>query len=462
MIIDDDQDFRWAIKNVIMAAGYDVIEAENGRQGLEILKTEVPHLVLTDYRMPGEDGLQVSKKIKAQIPELPIVMITAYADVKSAVAAIKIGVYDYVAKPIDNNDLLFTIDRALDHHTLKHEVIRLKHVLAERHSIFKSMGSSDAIKNMFELIRKVAPTNFTVLAQGESGTGKELVARAIHDMSCVKDGPFVPVDCGAIPETLIESELFGYKKGAFTGADSDKPGQFAIADGGTLFLDEVGNLPYSAQQKLLRAMQEHRIQRLGASKSCRVEVRIIAATNDSLEDKVKAGSFRKDLFFRLNEFTITVPALRHRNDDIPYLAKRFSDEVQIELDKVCSGFSKNALSALIRYNWPGNVRELRNVIRQAVLLCDDHCPIDMPHLTITPPANVCLPQMITDDLQTADRSLSEIVKASTIQIETTLIREALKKANGNKSQASRTLGIDYKTLLRKIKAYQLLEFSKKI
>jgi len=457
LIIDDDQDFRWAMKNVIVNAGYDVFEAEDGQQGLKILKNESPHLILIDFRMPGEDGLQITKKIRAKLPQIPVVMITAFADVKSAVSAMKIGVYDYVAKPIDNNDLLYTIKRALEHYNLKDEVIRLKHELAGRHSIFESMGKSEAIQKLFGLIKKVAPTEFTVLIQGESGTGKELVAHAIHDLSRVKNGPFVPVDCGAIPETLIESELFGYKKGAFTGADTDKQGQFALADGGTLFLDEIGNLSYAAQQKLLRAMQERCIQRLGASKSQKVKVRVIAATNDSLENKIKAETFRKDLFFRLNEFTVTIPPLRNRYEDIPYLAKRFMDEAQTDLQKVCRGFTKQVLTALTQYSWAGNVRELRNVIRQAVLLCDANCLIESHQLTINSSVNhnESSSTFSADKPEPSDRSLPEIVKDNTKQLETVLIQDALKRANGNKSLASRTLGIDYKTLLRKIKTYQL-------
>ncbi|MFH1627580.1 MAG: sigma-54 dependent transcriptional regulator, partial [Pseudomonadota bacterium] len=279
LVVDDDQDFCWAMGNVLQAAGYSVIQAQDGREAMSLLEKDTPDLILLDYRMPGETGLKVAAKIiKKRGSEIPIIMITAYSEVKSAVEAIKMGVYDYVAKPIDNNDLVFTIKRALEKQYLVQEVEHLRKALTERASLYELMGKSDQIKKLVQLLEKAAPTPFTVLIQGESGTGKELVARAIHDFSLAKEGPFVAVDCGAIPETLIESELFGYMKGAFTGAHTDKPGQFELADGGTLFLDEVGNLPYLAQQKLLRAMQERCIQRLGAKKAQPIQVRIIAAT----------------------------------------------------------------------------------------------------------------------------------------------------------------------------------------
>jgi len=317
LVVDDDQDFRWAIGNVLQAEGYRVTQAQDGEEALKLLEKYVPDLILLDYRMPGRDGISVSTDIKKRIPALPIIMITAYAEVKSAVEAMKTGVYDYVTKPIDNNDLLFTIKRALEKQELVQEVKHLKNVLNGRESLYKLMGNSDRISELFKLVKKVAPTSFTVLIEGESGTGKELVARSIHDLSDVKKGPFVAVDCGAIPENLIESELFGYMKGAFTGAYADKPGQFELADKGTLFLDEIGNLPYQAQQKILRAMQERCIQRLGAKKTKSIQVRVVAATNQPMEKDIESGRFRSDLYFRLKEFSVKVPALRERKEDIP-------------------------------------------------------------------------------------------------------------------------------------------------
>ena len=456
LVVDDDQDFRWAIGNVLQAEGYRVTQAQDGEEALKLLEKDVPDLTLLDYRMPGRDGIRVSADIKKIIPALPIIMITAYAEVKSAVEAMKTGVYDYVTKPIDNNDLLFTIKRALEKQELIHEVKRLRNVLNGRESLYKLMGNSDRISELFKLVKKVAPTSFTVLIEGESGTGKELVARSIHNLSDVKKEPFVAVDCGAIPENLIESELFGYMKGAFTGAYADKPGQFELADKGTLFLDEIGNLPYQAQQKILRAMQERCIQRLGAKKTKSIQVRVIAATNQPMEKDIESGRFRSDLYFRLKEFSVKVPALRERKEDIPYLAYRFMNEVQLELNKTCGGISKETLQLLASYPWPGNVRELRNVIRQAVLISEENASIKPRHLmlsaNIMPHSSEINTSIPKDD---GGKTLSEIVKPITQTVEKKIIAQILTETKGNKSKAARRLGIDYKTLLRKIKTYQL-------
>ncbi len=459
LVVDDDEDFRWAMGNILGAVGYHCIHAVNGREALNFLEKDIPNLVLMDYRMPGENGLTVSAEMKRVIPAVPIVMITAYAEVDSAVQAMKMGIYDYVTKPVDNNDLLFTIKRALEKQDLVQEVEHLRTVLNERAFLYKQMGNSDPIKKLVRHVEKVAPTLFTVLIEGESGTGKELVARSIHNASHVKEGPFVALDCGAIPETLIESELFGYMKGAFTGADSDKPGHFELAHGGTIFLDEVGNLSYAVQQKLLRAIQERMIKRLGGKNPVPVKVRIIAATNQSLEEDIKLGNFRPDLYFRLNEFSLKMPALKDRVEDIPYLAKKFVDEVEIELNKQCGGFSKEALLSLDAYHWPGNVRELRNVIRQAVLLCEENVPIQRKHLmfsagcagdTFSAQASTH-PKAVPGKLLDAGKSLKEIVNAHVEAVEKQIIGAVLKESNGNKSRAARKMGMDYKTLLRKIK-----------
>ena len=456
LLVDDDHDFRWATGNILQTAGYKVVSAQNGDEAFSFLEKDVPDLVLLDYRMPGRNGLQVASEMRRHMSAVPIIMITAYGEVASAVEAMKMGVYDYVTKPIDHNDLLFTIARALEKQDLVEEVERLRHVLNERASLYDLMGNSDPIKKLVRHVEKVAPTLFTVLIEGESGTGKELVACAIHDLSEVKDGPFVAVDCGAIPETLIESELFGYMKGAFTGAHTDKPGHFELADGGTLFLDEVGNLPYSVQQKLLRVFQERAVQRLGAKKPVDIKVRIVAATNQSLEKDVGAGRFRPDLYFRLNEFTIRTPALRKRSEDIPYLAKKFMDEVEVELKKKCAGFSKEALVSLAGYHWPGNVRELRNVIRQAVLLCEENSPIRPDHLTFSahlmPSAKNGKPAL-SETVYDRKESLKKTVKRLRDSFEKGVIEAAMATSAGNKSEVARRLKVDYKTLFRKMKMH---------
>jgi len=456
LLVDDDQDFRWATGNILESAGYKVDHAKDGDDALNFLEKDVPDLVLLDYRMPGRDGLQIAGEMRQRISAVPIIMITAYAEIDSAVKAMKMGVYDYVTKPVDNNDLLFTIKRALEKQDLLHEVEHLRNVLSERASLYKMMGKSDQVKKLVLHIEKVAPTVFTVLIEGESGTGKELVARAIHDLSQVKDGPFVAVDCGAIPETLIESELFGYMKGAFTGAHTDKPGHFELANGGTLFLDEVGNLSYSVQQKLLRSIQERVVQRLGGKKPVEIDARIVAATNQSLEKDVESGRFRTDLYFRLNEFTIRTPALRHRTEDTPYLAKKFMDEVEEELGKRCGGFSRESLIALSLYHWPGNVRELRNVIRQAVLLSEENSLIQPDHLTFSShlmPVTKKGTPGVSRAIYDGKKSLKEIVKSYVDTIEKRVIKEAIAEAKGNKSKVAKKLRVDYKTLLRKIKAH---------
>lgn len=456
LLVDDDDDFRWLAGGMLQQAGYRVIQAQGGEEALALYEKDTPDLVLLDYRMPGQDGLQVAAEMKQRISDVPIVIITAYGEIESAVKAIKMGVYDYVTKPVDNNDLLFTIKKALERQDLVREVKHLRSTLNKLGSLYELMGRSDQVKRLVQHVVKVAPTAFTVLIEGESGTGKELVARAIHDLSEVKEGPFVAVDCGAIPETLIESELFGYMKGAFTGAHADKPGRFELADGGTLFLDEVGNLSYPVQQKLLRVIQERVVQRLGGKKPVPVEVRIVAATNQSLEKEVESGQFRSDLYFRLNEFTIRMPALRERRDDIPYLAKKFMDEAEGELGKRCGGFSKESLIVLSSYSWPGNVRELRNVIRQAVLLCEEGTPIQPDHLTFSSHLMSAAKKTnpaVSDRLYDGKKPLKEIVKSYVDTVEKKVIEEVMAETEGNKSEAARRLQIDYKTLLRKIKAH---------
>jgi len=459
LLVDDEHDFLWLITNMLVKEGYRVVEAREGEEALRLFEKAVPDLVLMDYRMPGRDGLQIAKDIMKRTPGLPIIMITGYAEIKIAVKAMRMGVYDYVTKPVNKDTLLSTIQRALEKQNLLCEVAHLRNILNERVSLYEKMGNSDPIKKLVRNVEKVAPTSFTVLIEGESGTGKELVARAIHDLSEIKEGPFVAVDCGAIPETLIESELFGYMKGAFTGAENDKPGYFELAEGGTLFLDEVGNLSYTVQQTLLRAIQERIVQRLGDKKSVAISVRIVAATNQSLVEDVDSGKFRSDLFFRLNEFSLKMPSLKERTEDIPYLAKKFMDEVEKELGKECEGFDRETVIALSRYPWPGNVRELRNVIRQAVLMCEENVPIHPGNLPFTTHSNFANDQK-TDlhdsiTLCVGHGSFKDRIKKTKDSIEKRVIQDVLTKAGGNKSETARNLKVDYKTLLRKIKLHNI-------
>ena len=463
LLVDDDADFIWLTARMLEGAGYRVLEARNGEEGLRCFHKKSPDLVLMDYRLPGEDGLKTSLRMMERCPGIPIVIISGFAEIRTAVDALKAGVYDYVTKPLNPDDFLFTIRRALEKRALEKEVQHLRQELNSRAPLYVRMGPSHAVKTLVQHVEKVAPTAFTVLIEGESGTGKELVAGAIHDLSQVKDGPFVAVDCGAIPETLIESELFGYRKGAFTGAHSDKMGHFETAHGGTLFLDEVGNLSYPVQQKLLRAIQERRIQRLGDRESTPVSTRIVAATNQSLEKDVASGRFRADLYFRLNEFTIKLPPLREREDDIPYLAAKFENEVEKELDKKCGGLSEQALKALSSYSWPGNVRELRNTIRQGVLLCEENGTIKPEHLTFNahPPRGASL---LTEEPPThvydGREPLKKILNRIRNEVEKDAIEGVLTLVKGNKSETARRLSIDYKTLLRKIEKHGIAPVSK--
>ena len=463
LLVDDETDFLWLTTRMLEEAGYHVFEARNGEEALTRFLKDIPDLVLMDYRMPGKNGLETSLQMKQLHPEIPIVITTGYAEIRIAVNAMKAGIYDYVTKPLNPDDFLLTIQRALEKMALEKEVQHLKQMLDDRAPLHERMGPSHAIQDLVQHVEKVAPTAFTVLIEGESGTGKELVAGAIHDSSLVKDGPFVAVDCGAIPETLIESELFGYRKGAFTGAHTDKMGHFEMADGGTLFLDEVGNLSYPVQQKLLRAIQERKIQRLGGGEPISVSTRILAATNQSLEADVESGRFRSDLYFRLNEFTIKLPPLRERVDDIPYLAAKFENEVEKELNKQCGGLSSGALRVLSSYSWPGNVRELRNAIRQSVLLCEEHMAIAPKHLVFSSNHPTGAPQKAENaptDLYDGSEPLKKIINRIRNEVEKNTIREVLTLTKGNKSETTRRLSIDYKTLLRKIKKYQIVPIKK--
>lgn len=475
LVVDDEQSYRNSILRLLSSWGFTGWEAVDGDHALGIIEQNVPDLILLDFKMPGKNGLEMVREFQARIPSVPIIMVTNDSDVKLVVQAMRDGVYSYLLKPVDPDELALNVEHALEKRQLEKKVRELRRQLHERQSIFDLMGQSDEVRTLARIIEKVAPSPFTVLIEGESGSGKEVVARAVHNRSSVKNGPFVPVDCGAIPETLIESELFGYMKGAFTGALSDKPGHFELADNGTLFLDEVSNLPYAAQQKLLRAIQEQCILKLGASNARPVKVRIIAATNRPLEQFVEERSFRSDLYYRLKEVTIRVPPLRKRTEDIIYLGQRFLSESQVQLGKKSRGFNRKALELMLAYPWPGNVRELRNIVRQAILLCDESDWIAPEHLMLS---DACMPSgelgamasmlhynggdasnagimhipTLADD---ENASLAERVREATTGLERNILRDVLQKTGGNKMKAAKTLQVNYKTMLRKTKQYGL-------
>mgnify|MGYP005844607633 CR=1 FL=1 len=452
LAVDDQADMRWFLTHLLREQGFEVATAEDGEGALEQLKQEAPQVVLLDLKMPRLDGMKTLEQIKGIDPEVPVIVITAYGDVPSAVQAMKLGAYDYLTKPFDNEDLLFTVKRAVERQELLSQILNFKSQIPSGGTLHEVMGSSQQIQQVFREIQQVARSNFTVIIEGETGTGKEIVARAIHQQSARSKGPFIALDCGAIPETLIESELFGYEKGAFTGADRRKEGHVQLAEKGTLFLDEIANLPLTTQSKLLRALQERQIQPLGAKQPIPVDVRILVATNVSLEDEVKAGRFRQDLFHRLNEFTIRIPPLRERKDDILHLAKRFLDETNIELKKNVRGFEESAVTFLLSYPWPGNARELRNVIRRATLLSQDL--IRPEHLSGLGPKADALATFSSWEVAIQDGlSLKEISQQAAVSVEKEVIQQVLSMTKGNKSRAARLLKIDYKTLYYKIKEY---------
>ncbi len=455
LIVDDEVDHCALLAHLMEREGFKTTVAYDGETALRVIRAEPPDVVLLDVNMPGKDGMQVLKIAKEENWKLPIIIITAFADIPGAVKAIRLGAQGYLAKPFDHEELLSVVRQSLIRQRLKRQQQEQSQDFDDNHYLKRMMGPSDAVKLLVSNVTLVAHSDFTVVLQGETGSGKELIAHAIHQSSARANGPFVPVDCGAIPETLIESELFGHEKGAFTGAVMQKPGRFEMAQAGTLFLDEISSMPLNSQAKLLRALQEKKIYRVGGTRPVNIDVRIVAASNQDLQALVDSGTFRRDLFFRLNEFTIHIPPLRGRKDDISYLAKCFLDATNKELKKKVRGFTESAIEALVHYNWPGNVRQLRSVIRRAVLLADEMVTeqlleirqVDAPCLTSAPKVDVA---------PWKDMSLREIVRSGTQSIEREVIGQVLKYTGGNKAKAARILRIDYKTIHSKIKDYRIL------
>jgi len=400
----------------------------------------MPEVLLLDFRMPDMDGMEVMKKAKELDPDLPVIMITAHADIHGAVDAMRAGAHDYLAKPFEHHEVIRIARRALSERELKKKVKQLSGQLRDNVSLSKMMGPSDVVGQIISEVNRVSKSDLTVVLLGETGSGKELVARAIHTTSDRSAYPFVPVDCGAIPETLLESELFGHERGAFTGAVLKKAGKFETAGGGTLFLDEISNMPLSSQAKLLRVLQEKKMYRVGGNKAIDIDVRLLVASNQDLGTAVAAGSFRRDLFYRLGEFVMTIAPLRKRQEDIPYLSRRFLEATNTELGKCVTEFSESAIDALLAYDWPGNVRQLRSTIRRAVVLADEL--ITDEHLDIkSAPAigGAFIPKK--QGVPWGDLSLKQIVRSNTISIEREVIAQTLKYTGGNKAKAARLLKI---------------------
>jgi DNA-binding NtrC family response regulator len=451
LLVDDEPDFRVLVGDALRDAGHRVSLAANGAEGLTQISSNVFDVMICDIRLPKVDGLTLFRRVRQESPGTDVILITAHAAINDAVSALKEGAYDYLTKPFDLELLALTLERAVERNQLRSRIDELKRQ-GQGSSLSERMGGSPAIAQVIRQVGQVAESSFTVLVQGETGTGKELVARAIHQQSPRRQAPFVAVDCGAIPETLVESELFGHERGAFTGAQTKREGHFQLAKGGTLFLDEIGNIPVATQAKLLRALEQREVQALGSTRPVAVDVRIIAATNAELEEGVKSGRFRADLFYRLGEFTITLPPLRTRREDIGHLAQRFLDEVSMELRRPVRRIAEEAMQALLRHDWPGNVRELKNVIRKAALVATDEVTVEhLPTLTAGAPAAAgAAPEHAGVDL-----SLREVAELAAVQAERELIRHALQATKGNKSQAARLLRTDYTTLHAKMKRYSI-------
>jgi DNA-binding NtrC family response regulator len=460
LLVDDIASNLRILGLTLKRANLEVVEARSGLEAISVCTAELPSLVLLDLRMPEMDGIETLRRLKTVAPDLPVVMITVDTDLAAAVEATKLGAYDFLLRPVDEERLLLTIRHALERSSLRDQVENLRHIVGQGGYLSKLVLPSSSMRALVEQIANVARANLTVLIQGRTGTGKEVVARAIHQESSRAGKPFVAVDCGAIPETLVESELFGYEKGAFSGADRHKEGYFQVAHGGTLFLDEAGNLSLTAQAKLLRVIQERQVTPIGTSRAIPVDVRIIAATNAELEAKVETGAFREDLYYRLAEFTVHLQPLRDRPEDIPALARLFVDEASLELHRSISGIEDDAMRRLQGYPWPGNVRELRNIMRRAVLQAQQVMIREVDVRTLLakaadsgPIESVPAPATATNNA--AGRSLKEIANGAVEAAEREAIAGALQLAGGNKSAAARILQIDYKTLFAKLRRYQL-------
>jgi|HubBroStandDraft_1064217.scaffolds.fasta_scaffold71559_2 two-component system, NtrC family, response regulator AtoC len=461
LIVDDEPNLRKILSAQLTRDGYDVLTAEDGEQGLALLGEHHIDLVITDLKMPKVDGMTLLKRALVEEPELPVVLITAHGSIDTAVEALKSGAFDFVTKPFDKDEVRQIVAKALKTRELRGaDATSTPTAQAARFGI---IGTSPSIADLYAILERVADTPTTVLITGESGTGKELVARALHEHSSRKGKPFIKVNCAAIPKELIESELFGYERGAFTGAVTSKPGRFELANGGTLFLDEIGEIPIEMQVKLLRALQESEFERVGGIKTIRVDVRLVAATNRELKKLIVAGTFREDLFYRLNVVPIHLPALRERTSDIPLLVEHFLVRFNERLRKKVEGVEAEATEHLIEYPWPGNIRELENVVERAVLFCDTQKvrAADLPPEIrgIPAMANIPTPEA---DLQAAlagEGGLKEHVKVAMSRLEKELVSRALQQTSGNVTHAARLLKISRKGLQLKMKELGLREGS---
>ena len=448
LVVDDDRAHRTMLRTLLSGWGYTIVEADDGQVAIEKVHKQAFDMILMDIRMLKVSGLEALVRIKTYNPAIPVIIMTAYSSVETAVEALKKGAYDYLTKPLDFDELRLAMEKAMDHSRLKEENRLLRESLGSRFDRQNIIGRSTAMAKILETVAQVAPSEATVLITGDSGTGKELIAGAIHFNSPRKDGPFVKVNCAAITETLLESELFGHEKGAFTGAHRLKEGRFRQADGGSLFLDEVSEMSMGMQVKLLRALQEREITRVGGEEVVKVDVRVIAATNKDLIQEIESERFREDLYYRLNVVTLNVPLLRERKDDIPLLAQHFLGTFAEKNRKQIKGFSPQAMDQLVKYDWPGNVRELMNAVERAVVLSRSEYLDEQD-----------LPLVIKDALSGEEKIPSRYAVPADLpleDVEKATILKTLESTDGNKSEAARRLGITRKTLHKKLKKYGMM------
>lgn len=440
LLVDDDHMSREAIGEWLTDEGFDVIAVRDGKEAIDHLHDGI-NVIVTDLKMPRTDGLELLRLARQEAPHAAVLMVTAHGTVDSAVSALHLGAFDYLTKPVKPEELTHRIRQAIEKQTMAEEIARLHAEIKERRGLGKMIGQCDAMRKVFEKIQLVADTNATVLIVGESGTGKELAARAVHEFSKRHDRPFLPVNCAAIPETLIESELFGHEKGAFTGAVSRRDGLFQAAAGGTLFIDEIGELQLGLQSKLLRAIEDKKILPIGSTHEVEVDVRLVAATNRDLKQRVEAGQFREDLYYRLRVVELALPPLRERREDIPLLVRHFVDEIAKDNGRSVRDITQDALEAILAYTWPGNVRELRNTLESVIVLSlKERIELgDLPtHVTGAKPVqSVFRPGM----------TLAELEKEA--------IRRTLEEHDGHRVRTSEALGISVRTLQRKIQEYGL-------
>lgn len=449
LIIDDEEAQRNVLKGYLEKKGFKIFSASSGNEGVRSAKANLIDIVLSDYKMPDITGLEVLEQVKKINPEISLIILTAYGTIENAVKAMKLGAFDYISKPVDLDELDLLLERIIENKNLKSEIELLKNQLKEKFKIDSFISNSPKMEEVLSIASRAADSKATVLITGESGTGKEVLAKSIHFASSRKDKPFIAVNIPALPETLLESELFGHERGAFTGAEKSKKGRFELADRGTIFLDEIGDIPLNLQVKLLRVLQEHQIERLGSTENISIDVRIIAATHQKLEQKIKDGTFREDLFYRLNIVSLNIPPLRERKEDVLPLIDYFIEKYSNENNKQNLSLSKEVVDSLLKYNFPGNVRELENIIERSVVLSRNDV------ITLNDLPNVVKGFKAEKEVTLKeDGTLVEQVE----ELEKKLIYDALSKADGNQSQAGRMLGLTERNLRYKMQKYNIKKF----